>query len=134
MGSGKTGKDLPITEVCGGEEGAAVRELMTKIGDKWSILLVVSLSKCPKNRARFSYLEKTIPGISQRMLTLTLRHLERDGLIKREIFPQVPPRVEYELTALGRSLLEPMQAIINWVGRYWNEVKDARAAYGEDRQ
>src|SRR6202035_6086187 len=87
--------------VCG-EEGVAVREFLTKVGDKWTILIVVSLSQVPGCRARFSELEKMIPAISQRMLALTLRNLERDGLVTRELFPEVPPRVEYELTTLGR--------------------------------
>src|SRR5580700_4537629 len=90
-----------------GEEGVAVREFLTKVGDKWSILIIVSLSQVPGCRARFSEIEKVIPAISQRMLTLTLRNLERDGLVTRELFPEVPPRVEYELTGLGKSLLAP---------------------------
>src|ERR1700733_14072711 len=101
--------------VCG-EEGVAMREFLTKVGDKWTILIVVSLSQVPGCRARFSELEKVIPAISQRMLTLTLRHLERDGLITRELFPEVPLRVEYELTDLGHSLLLPMQGLVDWVG------------------
>ncbi|HWX77712.1 MAG TPA: helix-turn-helix domain-containing protein, partial [Candidatus Acidoferrales bacterium] len=92
------------------EEGVAMREFLTKVGDKWTILIVVSLSQMRGCRARFSELEKMISAISQRMLTLTLRNLERDGLITRELFPEVPPRVEYELTGLGKSLLAPTQA------------------------
>ena len=102
---------------------------MSRIGDKWSIFLVVSLSNAPGRRARFSELEKTIPGISQRMLTATLRKLERDGMVVREVFPEIPPRVEYELTALGATLLEPMQALIDWVANHWNEVKKARERF-----
>lgn len=121
-------KQLTPVAVCG-EDGAAVRELMTRIGDKWSIFLIVSLSKMPKQRARFSELEKTIPGVSQRMLSHTLKHLERDGMVTREVFPEVPPRVEYELTALGRSLFVPMQSLIDWVGTNWTAVKSARAKF-----
>ncbi|MDB6100904.1 MAG: Transcriptional regulator, HxlR family protein [Gammaproteobacteria bacterium] len=112
-----------------GEEGVAMREFLTKVGDKWTILVVVSLSQAPGCRARFSALEKVIPVISQRMLTLTLRNLERDGLITRELFPEVPPRVEYELTGLGKSLLEPTQALLDWVGNNWVDIKKARGKF-----
>jgi DNA-binding HxlR family transcriptional regulator len=115
--------------VCGHEDPAAVRELLTKVGDKWSIFLILTLAKLPGTRARFSELERAIPGISQRMLTLTLRMLERDGLIVREVFPEVPLRVEYELTALGKSLLKPMQALVDWVTGHWQSVKEARTAF-----
>jgi DNA-binding HxlR family transcriptional regulator len=116
--------------VCG-EEGVAVREFLTKVGDKWTILIVVSLSQVPGCRARFSEVEKLIPAISQRMLALTLRNLQRDGLITRELFPEVPPRVEYELTALGKSLLAPTQALLDWVGNNWPEIKKARGKFDE---
>jgi DNA-binding HxlR family transcriptional regulator len=106
-----------------------VRELLTRIGDKWSIFLILSLAKVHQNRARFSKLEKSIPGISQRMLTLTLRNLERDGLVTRELFPEVPPRVEYELTNLGKSLLRPMEGLIDWVAANWEEVKEAQSRF-----
>ena len=124
----KQNKDLTPVSICG-EDGAAVRELMTKIGDKWSIFLIVSLSRMPKQRARFSELERIIPGVSQRMLSHTLKNLERDGMVIRELFPEVPPRVEYELTNLGRGILIPMQALIDWVGNNWPAVKAARSKY-----
>ena len=108
-----------------------MREFLTKVGDKWTILIVVSLSQVPSCRARFSEIEKVIPAISQRMLTLTLRNLERDGLITRELFPEVPPRVEYELTALGKSLLAPTQALLDWVGNNWPDIKKARGKFDE---
>jgi DNA-binding HxlR family transcriptional regulator len=110
-----------------------VRELLTRIGDKWSILLIVVLAKVFKKRARFSELKNHIPGISQRMLTATLRNLERDGMLTRHIFPEIPPRVEYELTPLGHSLLLPMQALVNWVGAYWSEVDRAREKYDKKK-
>ena len=118
-------KHLDPAAVCGHKDPAAVRELLTKIGDKWSIFLILSLAKLLGGRARFSELERAIPGISQRMLTLTLRNLERDGLITREVFPEVPPRVEYEITSLGRSLLRPMQGLVDWVATNWEQVKKA---------
>ena len=112
--------------VCGHKDPMAVRELLTRVGDKWSIFLILSLAKLPGCRARFSDIERAIPGISQRMLTMTLRHLERDGLVTRELFPEVPPRVEYELSPLGKSLLQPMQSLVDWVTTNWEEVKEAR--------
>src|SRR6202167_4534115 len=120
-------KPLDSAYVCGHGDPLAVRELLTKVGDKWSIFLILSLAKLPGQRARFSELEKAIPGISQRMLTLTLRNLERDGLVTREVFAEVPLRVEYELTSLGRSLLQPMQILATWVTDNWKEVKAARS-------
>jgi DNA-binding HxlR family transcriptional regulator len=123
-------RDSNARAVCG-EEGVAIREFLTKVGDKWTILIVVSLSQVPGCRARFSALEKLIPAISQRMLALTLRNLQRDGLITRELFPEVPPRVEYELTGLGKSLLEPTQALLDWVGDNWPDIKRARGKFDE---
>ncbi len=117
--------------MCKNEESKAVREFLTKVGDKWSILLVVMLAKTPKHRARFSELQRMVDGISQRMLTTTLRNLERDGFLSREVFPEVPPRVEYELTALGLTLLEPMQQLVNWIGTNWNSIKQARGHFDE---
>jgi DNA-binding HxlR family transcriptional regulator len=122
-------KHLDSASVCGHKDPAAVRELLTKVGDKWSILLLLSLAKLPGSRARFSELERSIPGISQRMLTLTLRNLERDGLITRDIFPEIPPRVEYELTDLGKSLLRPMQGLVDWVATNWEQVNKARSRF-----
>jgi DNA-binding HxlR family transcriptional regulator len=120
---------LDSAVVCGHEDPAAVRELLTKVGDKWSIFLILSLAQLPKGRARFSELERAIPGISQRMLTLTLRNLERDGLLTRELFPEVPLRVEYELTDLGHSLLFPMQGLVDWVKEKWQCVKESRIEF-----
>ena len=106
----------------------AVRELLTKVGDKWTIFVVLSLDLLG-GRARFSELERAIPGISQRMLSSTLKHLERDGLAIREVFPEVPPRVEYEITNLGKSLLRPTQALVDWTKANWKEVRNAQSKY-----
>jgi len=122
-------KPLDSAYVCGHGDPLAVRELLTKVGDKWSIFLILTLAKLPGQRARFSELERAIPGVSQRMLTLTLRTLERDGLLTRELFPEVPLRVEYELTILGRSLLRPMQGLVDWVIENWQQVKTARGKF-----
>ena len=119
----------PVALICKSEEAKVVREFLTKIGDKWSILLVVMLARTPQNRARFSELQRMVDGISQRMLTTTLRNLERDGFVSREVFPEVPPRVEYELTSLGLSLLGPMEQLVQWIGSNWNSIKEARASF-----
>lgn len=89
----------------------AVREVLNRIGDKWSVQIVGGLGE---GAMRFSELRRSIDGISQRMLTLTLRGLERDGLIDRTVFPEIPPRVEYALTRLGKTLLEPIQQLAEW--------------------
>jgi len=114
---------------CQQQDTKPLREFLTKVGDKWSILLVVMLARAPRHRARFSELQKMVEGISQRMLTTTLRQLERDGLVVREIFPEVPPRVEYELTALGLSLLQPMRNLVLWIGSNWESIKKAREGF-----
>ena len=119
----------PVALTCRSEETEPLREFLARVGDKWSILLVVTLSRKPNHRARFSELQKSVDGISQRMLTTTLRQLERDGLLSREVFPEVPPRVEYELTQLGLSLLEPMRGLVHWIGSSWESIKEARANF-----
>jgi DNA-binding HxlR family transcriptional regulator len=101
----------------------AVREVLNRVGDKWSVQAIGLLSDGPK---RFNELRRSIDGISQRMLTLTLRGLERDGLITRTLYPSVPPRVDYELTPLGRTLLEPVQALAAWAATHRFEIQDAR--------
>jgi DNA-binding HxlR family transcriptional regulator len=103
-----------------------VREVLSRVGDKWSVLVVGLLGDGPK---RFSELRRAIEGISQRMLTLTLRGLERDGLVTRTVFPTVPPRVDYELTRLGRTLLEPIQALAMWADRHKGAIQEARTRY-----
>ena len=100
----------------------AVSDVLARVGDKWSVLVVTRLGGPP---LRFNELRRSIGGISQRMLTLTLRGLERDGLITRTVFPTIPPRVEYALTALGRDLLQPVSALGDWALR--NQGKIARA-------
>lgn len=115
--------------VCKSEEKKDLRELLTKIGDKWSILLIVVLSRSPKKTARFSELLKSVDNISQRMLTTTLRNLERDGFITRKIYPEIPPRVEYSLTLLGESLLIPMECLVEWILGNRLAIRKAREFY-----
>jgi DNA-binding HxlR family transcriptional regulator len=100
----------------------AIGDVLARVGDKWSVLVVSRLGNGP---VRFNELRRSIGGISQRMLTLTLRGLERDGLITRTVFPIIPPRVDYALTALGRDLLVPVSALGAWAIR--NQAKIARA-------
>lgn len=101
----------------------AVREVLNRVGDKWSILVVALLNDGPK---RFSGLRRAIEGISQRMLTLTLKGLERDGLVTRTVFPTIPPRVDYALTRLGKTLLEPVIALAMWAEKNRFEIQAAR--------
>ncbi|WP_422180776.1 winged helix-turn-helix transcriptional regulator [Caulobacter sp.] len=119
----------PIVLHCGHEDPVAFRELLTKVGDKWSILTLLGLSMMPGDRARFSELSRTLLPISERMLALTLRSLERDGLITREVFAEVPPRVEYELAPPGRSLLPALQGLVDWVATHGDQVKASRSDF-----
>ena len=100
----------------------AVSDVLARVGDKWSVLVV---SRLGEGSMRFNELRRSIGGISQRMLTLTLRGLERDGLLTRTAFPTIPPRVDYALTPLGRDLLNPVSALGAWAIR--NQPKIARA-------
>lgn len=107
-----------------------VREVLDRIGDKWSVLVVDRLGTGTK---RFSELRRGIEGVSQRMLTLTLRGLERDGFITRTVFPTVPARVDYALTDLGRSLLVPVQGLADWARQHRPAVRRARVRYDAHR-
>lgn len=106
--------------------GRAVRDLMDRVGDKWSLLIIGVLRT---GRLRFSELQRRIPGISQRMLTLKLRSLERDGLITRTVHAEVPPRVDYELTAMGRTLIEPALGLALWAVKNQPAITAARDAF-----
>jgi DNA-binding HxlR family transcriptional regulator len=107
-----------------------VREVLDQIGDKWSTLLVLTLAE---RTHRFGELRRAVPDISQRMLTQTLRDLQRDGLVSRTVHPTVPPSVEYALTPLGQSLLEPLSHLIRWADANHAAIRDARANYQEKR-
>lgn len=93
------------------EDSAFIREVLDRIGDKWTVLVISTLGSGP---LRYSDLQASVPGISQRMLTVTLKELERDGLVTRTAYPEVPPRVVYELTALGRSLMDAVLTLAGW--------------------
>ena len=103
-----------------------VSQILARVGDKWSVLIVMMLGQGPR---RFNELKRSIGGISQRMLTLTLRGLERDGLVTRTLFPTIPPRVDYDLTPLGRSLSEPVKALGEWARAHHPEITQARQAF-----
>ncbi|HEY4244641.1 MAG TPA: helix-turn-helix domain-containing protein [Kofleriaceae bacterium] len=103
-----------------------MREVLDRVGDKWSVLIVTLLGDGPM---RFNELKRAVEGISQRMLTLTLRGLERDGLVTRTVFPEIPPRVEYTLTRLGKSLLRPISALSAWAGAHRGQIQEARSRF-----
>ena len=107
-------------------ECVATREILNRVGDKWSVLVVVLLGASPH---RFNALKRTLAGISQRMLTTTLRGLERDGLVKRTVHPTNPPQVDYALTKLGQSLLGPVSVLAVWAQGHRAEVQRARDAF-----
>ncbi|WP_034998386.1 winged helix-turn-helix transcriptional regulator [Beijerinckia mobilis] len=130
MGKASQPRQLDPAAICRSSDPLAVRELLTKIGDKWTIFVVLSLDLLG-GRARFSELERAVPGISQRMLSSTLKNLERDGMVIREMFAEVPPRVEYEMTDLGRSLLRPTQGLVDWAKENWQQVREAQSSYDE---
>ncbi len=100
--------------------------ILSRIGDKWSLLIVMMLSGGPR---RFNEIKRMVDGISQRMLTLTLRGLERDGLVSRTVYPNIPPKVEYALTALGVSLCEPVSALGRWAVHHKTEIERAQARF-----
>jgi DNA-binding HxlR family transcriptional regulator len=103
-----------------------VREILDRVGDKWSVLVIALLGT---RSHRFSELKRAIDGISQRMLTLTLRQLEHDGLVVRTVHATVPPRVDYALTPLGESVLEPIEALTRWAHEHGSDIAEARRRY-----
>src|SRR6202167_2970780 len=103
-----------------------VASVLARVGDKWTVFVIMLLGDGPR---RFNEIKRMIGGISQRMLTLTLRGLERDGLVTRTVFPTIPPRVDYELTALGRGLWRPVEALGKWAGEHQVEIEDARTRF-----
>jgi len=108
------------------EDCRAVSEVLSRVGDKWTVLVVWTLGDGPK---RFNELRKALGSISQRMLTFTLRALERDGLVMRTAFATIPPRVDYELTKLGRSLLGPVSELGLWARKNRSAIQNARLRY-----
>ncbi|MFB8104491.1 MULTISPECIES: helix-turn-helix domain-containing protein [unclassified Streptomyces] len=107
-------------------EGCEVRQILDRVADKWSLLAIANLER---RTLRFSELRRLIDGISQRMLTVTLRQLERDGLVRRTVYPVVPPRVEYELTPMGATLHTTIRSLVDWTEGHQQEIARARAEY-----
>jgi len=116
-------KDIPFHGDC-----RRISPILSRVGDKWSMLVIMLLGEGPR---RFNEIKRIVDGISQRMLTLTLKGLERDGLVTRTMFPTIPPRVDYELTDLGRSLREPVLALGGWVQSNLPEIEAAREKFDE---
>lgn len=116
----------PTSPVC-----RTISTLLSRIGDKWTVLVVQTLGEGPK---RFNELRREIPSVSQRMLTLTLRNLERDGLVNRTVTPTIPPRVDYELTELGRSLQKPISGLATWALANVEEIHAAQARFDAERE
>ncbi len=108
--------------------GCPTRKVLDRIGDRWTVLIIGSLGG---DSLRFSDLLRQVEGISQKMLTQTLRALERDGLVTRTVYPEVPLRVEYKLTKRGSSLLEPLIALEKWSIEHYGEISDSQVAYDD---
>lgn len=109
-----------------------VKDILGRFGDKWSIYAILKLGR--EEKLRFNELKTLIPGISQRMLTVTLRSLEEDGLVKRTLYPEIPPKVEYELTALGQSLLLQLLHLAEWAKLNLQQIVEARERYAQKEQ
>lgn len=103
-----------------------IRDVLDRVGDAWSVLVILELSQGP---CRFNALKRVIDGISQRMLSVTLRHLERDGLVSRTVLPLAPPQVEYALTERGRSLHKAIGALNDWAVTHQSGIRESRAEY-----
>jgi DNA-binding HxlR family transcriptional regulator len=130
--SGRPRQLAPVSGALGGcaaddEDGRRIREVLERVGDKWSMLIIVRLRE--GGTMRFGQLSRAVGGISQRMLTLTLRHLERDGLVLRTTYAEVPPRVEYALTELGRTLTDPVIALARWALENYPTIELNRARH-----
>ena len=111
----------------GNIENCPVRNVIDRIGDKWSMLIILLLAD--EQVLRFNEIHKSIGTISQKMLTVTLKSLESDGLVKRTVYPQIPPKVEYELTPRGKSLLPHLLALTEWANKNMSNIKASRAQY-----
>ena len=115
----------PTNPVC-----RTISSLLARIGDKWTVLVVTTLAQGSK---RFNELRREIPSVSQRMLTLTLRNLERDGLVSRTVTPTIPPRVDYELTELGHSLVGPLHGIEEWALAHVEDIHAAQTSFDAEQ-
>lgn len=122
--------DDPVIDPCGRPDhpDCGIRDMLDRLGDTWSVLVIAELASGPR---RFRALQRMVDGISQRMLTLTLRRLERDGMVHRTVHPTVPPQVEYRLTAMGESLAQAVRAFADWSASHREAIALARHAYDE---
>lgn len=123
--------DVTLDDLHAAGSCRAISGILSRIGDKWSVLVVILLGEGPR---RFNELKRLTGGISQRMLTLTLRGLERDGLVTRTVFPTVPPRVDYQLTELGHSLRQPVEAMGKWAFANSGTIERARVEFDRQRE
>ncbi|MFI8278882.1 winged helix-turn-helix transcriptional regulator [Streptomyces sp. NPDC085929] len=114
---------VPVVSCREEHEDCGIRDVLDRVGDKWSVLVIVELAQGVR---RFSRLQRAVPGISQRMLTLTVRRLERDGLVSRTVHPEVPPRVEYELTPMGHSLTFLLKSLADWSADHREAIAASR--------
>ena len=122
----KDGTSKSLRHTSDTDPACELRNILDRIADKWSLLVIYVLADGVR---RFTELRREIDGISQRMLTLTLRQLEREGLVRRTVFAVVPPRVDYQLTPLGSTLFDTIQSLVAWAGEHGHEIAAARAAY-----
>ena len=124
--------DLPFTGAapCSSDNPASsvIRDVLSRVGDKWSLLVIALLHDRP---LRFTELQRRVDGISHRMLTQTLRNLQRDGLVSRTSYAEIPPRVEYAATELGRSLAQPVLGLVGWAAENHERITSARDAFDE---
>ncbi|BDI34457.1 transcriptional regulator [Capsulimonas corticalis] len=118
-------------QAMGDDDVCPIREILDRIGDKWSVLVISNLAD---ETLRFNALKQRITGISQRMLTETVRKLERNGILTRTVYPTIPPRVEYSLTPLGQTVVGPIQTLIQWADGHSREILAARAAYDIEQE
>jgi DNA-binding HxlR family transcriptional regulator len=112
---------------CDTKDNCPVRDVLDRIGDKWSMLIIITLGE--SGIMRFNELSHHIGDISQKMLTVTLKHLEADGLVSRKLYPEIPPRVEYKLTPLGETLLPFIAGLTEWAGQHMPKILASRSAY-----
>ena len=121
-------RNIDVAEECFLDDACSVREVLDQVGGKWSMQILLAAIRGP---VRFTELERTVEGISRRMLTLTLRNLERDGLVTRTVYPTVPPKVEYMATESARELSDALCALIEWADRHRESIARSRQLYDQ---
>jgi DNA-binding HxlR family transcriptional regulator len=126
-GSFSRPRHMKVTVKAAEDHPCPVRGILSQVGDKWSVLVILELAK--QSPSRFSELKRAVRSISQRMLTETLRDLERNGAVTRTLYPTIPPKVEYALTSLGVSLVKPIRALVTWAEDHRTEITVARNAF-----